>query len=174
MEFYDEIIEIKRKPQISSNTPDKKMSSAIKKDIPTAITAQSTDDADRTTTKRPSSSLPRKGPQQSGHDASETDSSDSESETHAENLADGFNYKQWESLNVSSEVKDLYQYIAKFVHCLFVWSNAHFPRRILTMQILTWIYFLDIHQQRSIYRIDCSHLYRILYQLLAISMHSSK
>lgn len=121
MEFYDEIIEVNRKPNMSAEKPGKKTSAGIKKDQPMPVAPQSLDDSDRTTTKRPSSSLPRKsGVQQPASAQSDTESSDTESEPNPDNPADAFNYKQWETLNVSSEIKELYQYIAKFV--FFCWK----------------------------------------------------
>lgn len=166
MEFYDEVIEIKKTPKTNrSNSKEKGMSSAVKGESSAPIVPQSIDDSSRTTTKRPGSSLPRKSAQHAVHAASDTESSDSESEKNAENLAEGFNYKQWENLNVSSEIKDIYQYIAKLVDTLCGFFLCKSPTA------LTNSCFLDIHQRKSILHIACSHSYRILYQLLVTSTH---
>lgn len=162
MEYYDEIIEVKRKQSMSSEKTGNKSSAGTKKDPPAPVAVQSLDDSDRTTTKRPASSLPRKSAAQlPARIQSDTESSESESEANPDNPADAFNYKQWETLNISSEIKDLYQYIAKFVFLTKQWVT--FKRT--DDQILR---FLDIHQLKSIYRIAFNRLYRTSFQLLAI------
>lgn len=104
MEYYDEVVEIKKKPDAKP-----------KMENPTVVD----DDADRTTTKRPASSLPRKSAQKTAAaiaerpGSSESDSSESDAVDHAKVPAEGFDYKQWESLNVSGEVKEMFQYIGR-------------------------------------------------------------
>lgn len=105
MEYYDEVIEVKKKA--------KQEEKAEIKNQPTVD-----DDADRTTTIRPASSLPRKSGRKvelERRASSESDSSDSEINDNGNVPAEGFNYKQWENLNVPSEIKDLFQYIGRCV-----------------------------------------------------------
>lgn len=117
MEFYDEVVEVRRKPKTDKQNSQEPTMHPLKS-IDGAIAASSSiDDSERTTTKRPTSSLPRKNNIQNtgnGNATSESESSDSESEENAKNPSEGFDYKQWENLNVSTEIKDLYQYIARF------------------------------------------------------------
>lgn len=103
MEYYDEVIEVKKKAKQEANTGNKNQPKVD-------------DDADRTTTKRPASSLPRKSGrkvEQERRASTESDSSDSEINDNGNVPAEGFDYKQWESLNVPNEIKDLFQYIGR-------------------------------------------------------------
>lgn len=118
MEFYDEVVEVRRKSKTGKQNLHELTMNPIK-NVDGAIVASSLNgDSERTTTKRPTSSLPRKSNnnQNIANDnaTSESESSDSESEENAKNPSEGFDYKQWENLNVSTEIKDLYQYIARF------------------------------------------------------------
>lgn len=103
MDYYDEVIEVKKKAKQEAKTENKNQTKVD-------------DDADRTTTKRPASSLPRRSGRigvQERRASTESYSSDSEINENANVPAEGFNYKQWESLNVSSEIKELFQYIGR-------------------------------------------------------------
>lgn len=119
MEYYDEVVEIKNKPK---RIPSQKSTdlSAVSNEVtplehkipePNAVT--SIDDAERTTQKRPASSLPRNAIQKIERISSESESSDSDTEDNVKHSAEGFDYKQWENLNVSSEIKELFQYIPR-------------------------------------------------------------
>lgn len=96
MERYDEVIEVKKKPK-----PDGRG------------VLQSIDDSERTTTKRPASSLPRKSIKSSERAPSDSESSDTGTEENAKLIIEGFDYRQWETLDVPPEIKELYQYIAR-------------------------------------------------------------
>lgn len=103
MEYYDEVIEVKKKSKQEAKTENKNQ-------------PKIDDDADRTTTKRPASSLPRKSGrkvEQERRASTESDSSDSEINDNENVPAEGFDYKQWETLNVPSDIKDLFQYIGR-------------------------------------------------------------
>lgn len=71
------------------------------------------DDSERTTQQRPASSLPRNAPQKIDRILSDTESSDSDSEENTKFAAEGFDYKQWEGLNLPNEIKELFQYIPR-------------------------------------------------------------
>lgn len=122
MEYYDEVVEIKNKPKRlpSQRNPDQSNSSSEipsierKKLGPPSI--PSVDDSERTTSKRPQSSLPRRSGEKVERVSSDSESSDSDTDDHAKTAVDGFDYKQWESLNVSADLKELYQYIARYVN----------------------------------------------------------
>lgn len=106
MEMYDEVIEVKKKPRGESRQGVEKIAQ------PRAVVEQ-IDDSERTTTKRPTSSLPRKSVKNTtGRLSSESESSDTEPED-GKATVDGFDYRQWETLEVPPEIKDLYQYIAR-------------------------------------------------------------
>lgn len=101
MEYYDEVIEVKKKAKQEAKIEHKNQPKVD-------------DDADRTTTKRPASSLPRNsGRKQERRASTESDSSDSEINDNGNVPAEGFDYKQWDSLNVPNEIKDLFQYIGR-------------------------------------------------------------
>lgn len=114
MEYYDEVVEIKRKPKLESRT---KSEDSVKGGVLNAVKnpPELIDDSERTTTKRPSSSLPRKSGIQNTADplSSESDSSDTDSDDNAKISAEGFDYKQWENVNAPGDIKELYQYIAR-------------------------------------------------------------
>lgn len=105
MELYDEVVEVKRKPKIENRThaDNSGQGKAILEQI---------DDLDKTTTKRPASSLPRNvKPSDRAH--SESESSDTGTDDNAKIAVDGFDYRIWESLDLPKDVKDLYQFIAR-------------------------------------------------------------
>lgn len=120
MEYYDEVVEIKNKPKRISSAKSTDQSTASNGATPLDCTtsepnvAASVDDAERTTQKRPASSLPRNAVQKIERISSESESSDSDTEDHLKHSAEGFDYKQWEGLNVSSEIKELFQYIPRY------------------------------------------------------------
>lgn len=105
MEHYDEVVEVKRKPKIEPRprveNPDR--NKAVLEQI---------DDADRITSIRPSSSLPRNSKFKE-RIASESESSDTATDENAKVAVDGFDYRVWESLDMPKDVKELYQYIAR-------------------------------------------------------------
>lgn len=118
MDYYDEVVEIKNKPkripsQKSSDQPPilTEVAPSERKN-PEPIASTSTDDAERTTQKRPTSSLPRKAIQKIER-ISSSESSESDTEDNMKQSAEGFDYKQWEELNVSSDIKELFQYIPR-------------------------------------------------------------
>lgn len=119
MDYYDEVVEIKNKPKRipSQRSTDQSTASnevvASERKIPELNAATSVDDVERTTQKRPASSLPRKAIQKIERISSESDSSESDTEDNLKHSAEGFDYKQWENLNVSSEIKELFQYIPR-------------------------------------------------------------
>lgn len=119
MDYYDEVVEIKNKPKRipSQRSTDQSTVSnevvASERKIPELNAASSVDDVERTTQKRPASSLPRKAIQKIERISSESDSSESDTEDNLKHSAEGFDYKQWENLNVSSEIKELFQYIPR-------------------------------------------------------------
>lgn len=106
MEQYDEVVEIKKKPK-----PEGRINP--EKSIQGKAVLESIDDSERTTTKRPASSLPRRAAKPAERLTSESESSDSEAEDNAKLIIEGFDYRQWESLDVPPELKELYQYIAR-------------------------------------------------------------
>lgn len=101
MELYDEVVEVKKKPR-GENRPGAQAKAIV----------EQIDDSERTTTKRPTSSLPRKSIKPTGRLSSESESSDTGTED-GKATVDGFDYRQWETLDVPPEIKDLYQYIAR-------------------------------------------------------------
>lgn len=103
MEYYDEVIEVKKKAKQEGKSENKNQPKVD-------------DDANRTTTKRPASSLPRRSGRKvepERRPSTESDSSDSEMNDNGNVSAEGFDYKQWESLDVPTEIKDLFQYIGR-------------------------------------------------------------
>lgn len=108
MEHYDEVMEIKRKPKAETGPRVERVES---QDRNKAVLEQ-IDDADRMTTVRPSSSMPRNSKFKE-RIASESESSDTATEENAKVVADGFDYRVWESLDMPKDVKELYQYIAR-------------------------------------------------------------
>lgn len=121
MDYYDEVVEIKNKPKriSSQRSTDQSTASnevgASERKIPEPNAATSVDDVERTTQKRPVSSLPRKAIQKIEHISSESESSDSDTDDNLKHSAEGFDYKQWEDLNVSSDIKELFQYIPRYI-----------------------------------------------------------
>lgn len=117
MEYYDEVVEVKRKLKLEKPTALDENSKNPSLNAVKNPPQQSFDDSERTTTKRPGSSLPRKSGASATKPAerlsSDTDSSDTDSEENQKISAESFDYKQWETLNVSSEIKEMYQYIAR-------------------------------------------------------------
>lgn len=105
MELYDEVVEVKKKARGEGRPSVEKIAQ------PKALVEQ-IDDSERTTTKRPSSSLPRKSTKSAGRVSSESESSDSATED-GKAVVDGFDYRQWENLDVPADIKELYQYIAR-------------------------------------------------------------
>lgn len=105
MELYDEVVEVKKKPR-GENRP------GVEKIAQPKAVVEQIDDSERTTTKRPTSSLPRKSIKTTGRLSSESESSDTGTED-GKATVDGFDYRQWESLDVPPEIKELYQYIAR-------------------------------------------------------------
>lgn len=106
MEMYDEVVEIKRKPKLGRKTSTE----SIKHD---KAVLEHIDDSERTTTKRPASSLPRKSVKPAERVTSESESSDTGTEENIKISTEGFDYRQWENLDFPSDIKDLYQYIAR-------------------------------------------------------------
>lgn len=131
---------------------------------PEPIAGSSNEDAERTTQKRPASSLPRKAIQKIDRISSESESSDSDTEDNLKHSAEGFDYKQWEDLNVSSDIKELFQYIPRFgfVFGINVAATGRFTHSIPNSA--------GTRLLRSTSFTRCNHSYRILYQPLAISM----
>lgn len=105
MEHYDEVLEIKRKPKAEAR-------SRLENQDRNKAVLEQIDDADRMTTVRPSSSLPRNSKFKE-RIASESESSDTATDDIAKVAVDGFDYRVWESLDLPQDVKDLYQYIAR-------------------------------------------------------------
>lgn len=105
MEHYDEVVEVKRKPKAEPRTQ------VENQDRKKAVLEQ-IDDAERMTTIRPSSSLPRNS-KFKDRIASDRESSDTATEENAKVATDGFDYRVWESLDLPKDVKELYQYIAR-------------------------------------------------------------
>lgn len=109
MEYYDEVIEVKKKTKAGEKSVEKLKETKMIND----------DDIERTTTKRPASSLPRKSarkPDQDQHErhaSSESDSSESDANDNAKVPAEGFDYKQWEHLALPNEIKEMFQYIGR-------------------------------------------------------------
>lgn len=120
MEFYDEVVEIKNKAKRTPSGMSTDHSTAsngitpLERKIAEPIAATSIDDAERTTQKRPASSLPRNAIQKIERISSESESSDSDTEDNFKQSAEGFDYKKWEDLNVSTEIKELFQYIPRY------------------------------------------------------------
>lgn len=119
MDYYDEVVEIKNKPKriSSQNSADQLPASnevtSLDRRKPEPIFSTSNDDSERTTQKRPTSSLPRNTIQKIEHILSESESSDSDTDDNLKHSTEGFDYKQWEDLNVSSEIKEIFQYIPR-------------------------------------------------------------
>lgn len=97
MEQYDEVVEVKKRPKPEGNRGRNVL--------------EQIDDSERTTTKRPGSSLP-KGVKHTERLTSESESSDTTDEN-AKIAIDGFDYTVFEKLDVPPEIKDLYQYIGR-------------------------------------------------------------
>lgn len=66
-----------------------------------------------TTSKNLNGPIPRKQPQRAEGVTSESDGSDTESEDNTKYGAEGFDYKQWEQLDVPVDIKELFQYISR-------------------------------------------------------------
>lgn len=122
MDYYDEVVEIKNKPKrISSqrsndqSTDSNEVVASERKNPESNAATSVDDDVERTTQKRPTSSLPRKAIQKIERIPSESESSDSDTENNLKHSVEGFDYKQWEDLNVSSEIKELFQYIPRCI-----------------------------------------------------------
>lgn len=116
-EYYDEVVEIKNKPKriVGEKSPDQATAGVTPSERNTAEPKgpASIDDSERTTQKRPSSSLPRNAIQKIERISSDSESSDSDTEDNLKQSAEGFDYKKWEDLNVSAEIKELFQYIPR-------------------------------------------------------------
>lgn len=106
MEHFDEVIEVKKRPTAEGRP-------ILEQSIQGKAVLESIDDSDRTTTKRPTSSLPRKSGRLVERLTSESESSDSGPEDNAKLIIEGFDYRQWENLEGPPELKELYQYIAR-------------------------------------------------------------
>lgn len=106
MEMYDEVIEVKKKSKAENR------GNTNKGGVSRPVIEPVVDDSERTTTKRPTSSLPRKNTKPTERLTSESESSDTGTDD-AKATLDGFDYRQWESVDVPPEIKDLYQYIAR-------------------------------------------------------------
>lgn len=106
MEHFDEVIEVTKKSTVKGrqNQGQSVQGKAV---------LESIDDSERTTTKRPTSSLPRKTGKAVERLTSESESSDSGAEDNAKLIIEGFDYRQWENLDGPPELKELYQYIAR-------------------------------------------------------------
>lgn len=105
MEMYDEVVEVKQRPKGTGHSSVESINQS--KQI-----AERINDSGRTTTKRPGSSLPRKSAKSVERLSSGSESSDTVTDD-AKAIIDGFDYRQWENLDVPPEIKDLYQYIAR-------------------------------------------------------------
>lgn len=105
MDMYDEVVEVEQRPKSKGHTSVERINES--KQIVEKI-----DDSERTTTKRPGSSLPRKSAKSVERLSSESESSDTGTDD-AKAIVDGFDYRQWENLDVPPEIKELYQYIAR-------------------------------------------------------------
>lgn len=66
-----------------------------------------------TSSKHLTGTIPRKQPQRTEGVTSESDGSDTESEENVKYGAEGFDYKQWEQLDVPVDIKELFQYISR-------------------------------------------------------------
>lgn len=117
MDYYDEVVEIKQNQNKVEDTGIKE--TAINdggegvSEISGPKKLAEIDNIERTTQKRPTSSLPRKTGQKVDRISSDTESSGTDTEENLKISAEGFDYKQWENLNLSSELKEMYQYIAR-------------------------------------------------------------
>lgn len=90
MELYDEVVEVKKKSR------EGQQSSAKPGPSRPAVLEQISD-SERTTTKRPASSLPRKSVKTTEKVTSESESSDTATEDNKEFSAEDFDYRQWEN-----------------------------------------------------------------------------
>lgn len=110
MEHYDEVVEIKKNfEQIETN--DEPGILAIDEEIPSVSGQLMVDVSGRRRQDRPISSLVRKKSiQKIDSFGSESESSDSEPKD-----SKGFtlNYKQWDDLDVSHGIKEIFQYILR-------------------------------------------------------------
>lgn len=106
MEHYDEVIEVKRKPKSSGRTK-------VENSRSDSSVLQQIDDSERTTTKRPGSSLPKGKIKTVERTTSESESSDTNTDDNTKPAVNEFDYTIWANLDLPKEVKDLYQYIAR-------------------------------------------------------------
>lgn len=109
MEHYDEVVEVKRKSKTGARSKGEKSANSE----PSKPKLQQIDDLERTTTKRPSSSLPKGKARTTERATSESESSDTNTDDNAKPAIDGFDYTIWANLDLPKEIKDLYQYIAR-------------------------------------------------------------
>lgn len=109
MEHYDEVVEVKRKTKAGGRSTGEKSESTA----PGKPVLQQIEDLERTTTKRPGSSLPKGKTKTTERATSESESSDSHTDDNAKPAIDGFDYTIWANLDLPKELKDLYQYIAR-------------------------------------------------------------
>lgn len=115
MDYYDEVVEVKKHPKrnLTQRSSEKSITESAEIISKMKAVVEPIDDSERITQKRPASSLPRNAPQKIDRILSDTESSDSETEDNLKFSAEGFDYKQWENINVPSEIKELFQYIPK-------------------------------------------------------------
>lgn len=108
MELYDEVVEIKKKPK------EERQLSATKSVPARATLLEQIDDSERTTTKRPTSSLPRKNARTAERLTSESESSDTGTEDNKQFSAEDFDYRQWETMDgIPKDIKELIPFISK-------------------------------------------------------------
>lgn len=112
---------------------------------------------------RPSSSINRKRQPLKSDSiiGSESESSDSEPNENKPFVTD---HKEWANLDVSAEIKEIFQYILRYNLKLSVFNNE--------IKLIPTI--IDIHHQKSILITIYNRSYPIIYRPLAILMHFSK
>lgn len=107
MEMYDEVVEVKKKPK------DKTESGATKSGPSRPAVLEQIDDSERTTTKRPASSLPRKSAKPVERLSSESESSDTGTDE-KQFSAEDFDYRIWEhDESIPADLRELYPFIAR-------------------------------------------------------------